>query len=230
MKCAIFSDIHGNMSALREMFADAAELRVEKYLFAGDVFGYFYEQDEIVSILMENKNLYCVKGNHDENYLKACEDKQYQMEMSDKYGCSYQIQLKKDKRKWLSLLPSCLEIQLGKRKICMVHGNLQDRLNGRIYPDALKEIPEAVKYDLLIMGHTHYGMLFKQGNCIILNPSSLGQPRDKQGFRYAIYDTEKNSVQFREVCINIEELLEQVKKRESSKRNREYLFKCYGEE
>ena len=55
-------------------------------------------------------------------------------------------------------------------------------------------------FDLMVYGHTHYPVKWVRNNKIIINPGSLGQPRDrKQGACWALWDTTRNSVElFRE--------------------------------
>lgn len=46
MKIAICSDIHGNQYALNNFFKDIETQKIDKVLFLGDVFGYYYGQKE----------------------------------------------------------------------------------------------------------------------------------------------------------------------------------------
>lgn len=81
MKIAICSDIHGNQYALNNFFKDIETQKIDKVLFLGDVFGYYYGQKECLQKLMECNKVYCIKGNHDQyfldlkkscNYFKSC--------------------------------------------------------------------------------------------------------------------------------------------------------------
>ena len=42
---------------------------------------------------------------------------------------------------------------------------------------------------------------------MIINPGSLGQPRDGHGFSYCILDTETGGIDFKSVDIDIDKLL-----------------------
>ena len=56
MKLCVFSDIHGNMDAFNKMI-EAEKNNVDGYIFLGDIFGYFYEQSEIIDKLRSIKNI-----------------------------------------------------------------------------------------------------------------------------------------------------------------------------
>lgn len=225
MKVGIFSDIHGNLGALNEMFKECYDRGVTTFLFAGDIFGYFYEQQEIISLLMKMDNLSCVIGNHDAKYLECLKNEELMNEMIEKYGVSYRTQLTVEEIEWFKRLPRKLSFGIDNKRICMVHGSLQDELNGRIYPDSIIPLLDILDYDLVIMGHTHYQMLVKEHNTLILNPGSLGQPRDKKGFSYAIFDTDSNEVEIHKVSLDTRQLYEQIKRKEISITNKQYLIR-----
>ena len=74
-----------------------------------------------------------------------------------------------------------------------------------------------MEYDYLILAHTHYRFLQKVGKTTVINPGSLGQPRDKNGFSYCVLDTKTGSCTFKNVNPNISELLEEVQKKDGDK-------------
>lgn len=225
MRIVIFSDIHGNSLALEQMLLDVRNENIKAYLFVGDIWGYFFEQDKCLSIIKNLPNVYAIKGNHDANYLVACRNSSYRREMIDRYGESYRNICSQENREWIDSIPCKLEIQLANKKICMVHGNLENHLDGRIYPDYKKSILGEYNYDMLILGHTHYRFHKKEGNSLIINPGSLGQPRDKNGFSYVIYDLDKDKAEFRSVRIDIKRLINDINIIETSTSNKNYLLR-----
>ncbi len=48
------------------------------------------------------------------------------------------------------------------------------------------------------------------GGTLIINPGSLGQPRDGKGYSFAVVDTDSQSVVFETVEISIELLYRQI--------------------
>jgi len=49
-----------------------------------------------------------------------------------------------------------------------------------------------------VMGHTHYPMLKRIGSTAVINPGSVGQPRDrKPGACWALFDTKDHTIELR---------------------------------
>lgn len=224
MRICIFSDIHGNIDALNRMLE--ADADADYFIFAGDIFGYFYEQKQIIDWLQNKRNLLAVRGNHDNNFLDSEQEKQ---ELIDRYGSSYCTVLTKEQSAYIKGLPPCLEVELEGKHFGIFHGGFADYLNQRIYPDSDLNM-EAIKgkYDYLILGHTHYRFLRIEENTMIINPGSLGQPRDGKGFSYCILHTDDNYCEFKTVNINTKSLLAEVREKDSNRSVCKYLHDKYG--
>ena len=223
MKICIFSDIHGNHEALTKMLS-YEKGNVEAFVFAGDIFGYFYEQIEIIQDLMHIPELLAVKGNHDDNYLKYKEKDS----LVERYGSSYDIHLPLEQINFISSMPDFIETTVAEKNIVIFHGGPNEHVTQRIYPDT--EICLDVlqnKYHYIILGHTHYRFIKKIDNTLIINPGSLGQPRDGKGFSYCILDTVDNSCQFKTIDVNIKKILLQVQKKDGNRTVFNYLVKKY---
>ncbi len=223
MKICIFSDIHGNLEALKKMLAYEIET-AEVVIFAGDIFGYFYEQIEIIQNLICIPKLLAVRGNHDDNYLTN-KDRD---SIINRYGSSYDLFLSPRQKAFLTSMPSFLETTIAGKKFGIFHGGPNEHMTQRIYPDTeicLETMQN--KYDYIVLGHTHHRFIKKVGNAWIINPGSLGQPRDGRGFGYCILDIDNNSCQFKTVDVNVEKLLLQVQKRDADRLVFEYLTKKY---
>jgi len=225
MRICIFSDVHGNYEALHKMLE--AELgNVEVFIFAGDIFGYFYNQSEIIRDLMELPNLLAVKGNHD-NYYLTCKEK---ANLTDKYGSSYLFSLTEEQTKFIASMPENIRTTIGGKKVGIFHGGPVDYMEQRIYPDSQMDFASLFgEYDIVVLGHTHYRLEKRVGNTLILNPGSLGQPRDGEGFGYCVLDMEDGSCCFKKVDIHVEELLLQVKEKDADKTVGAYLINKYRE-
>ena len=223
MKACIFSDVHGNFEAFRRMLS--AEKDVTCFIFSGDIFGYFYGQPQIIDEMM-SRNIFAVKGNHDVNYLNGANRNE---ELIDKYGSSYCTVLSERQMNYLSALPEYLEIEIFGKRFGVVHGGLEDHLNQRIYPDSTiqPQFTES-KFDCLILGHTHYRFARREGNTLMMNPGSLGQPRDGLGFSYCVLNLDNMSYEFKTIDLDIEILLEEVRTRDFNRHVYHYLAKKYG--
>lgn len=226
MKYVIFSDIHGNIIALDKMFAQLKGKNIDGYIFCGDIFGYFSHPKEVIQRLRKISGLNAVKGNHDNNYLLSLYDTVQKLEFAKKYGVSYFLNLSETEKKFICNLPDILKFDIDGLKIAVVHGSLDDHFNGRIYPDTtINDGALYSKYDIVILGHTHYQMMRYIGDTIILNPGSLGQPRDYRGFSYCILDTEAIQCTFYTVALDVEALLLDLINREKNMKIVDYIRK-----
>ena len=69
MTIAVFSDIHGNIYSLEKALKIMEQYKPDKYLFLGDMAGYYYYQNESIDLLNNLDDLISIKGNHDEYFL-----------------------------------------------------------------------------------------------------------------------------------------------------------------
>lgn len=224
MRICIFSDIHGNMEAMKGMFAATAD--ADLYLFAGDIFGYFYEQKQIIDCLRHKRNVLAIRGNHESNYLCCQQEKQTLIE---NYGSSYNAVLTKEQCAYIEELPDFLEVELAGKRFGIFHGGYEDYLNQRIYPDSdISAELICAKYDYVILGHTHYRFLRRVQETVVINPGSLGQPRDGKGFSYCILHTDTGYCEFKTVKIDLQGLLAEVRQRDFDRKVCKYLHDKYG--
>lgn len=226
MRAVIFSDIHGNRIALERMLQDTRDKDVDYYIFCGDIIGYFDETKEVINFMKDIPNLIAVRGNHDENYLKCMNDSKEKATYADKYGISYLLNYRNCEVNFLRTLSLTKSLVIDNQNICIFHGSESDYLNGRIYPDTQLDEYNIMKKDTLyILGHTHYRLFRKWNTNLIINPGSLGQPRDNNGFSYCIYDFLKKSLEFKTVEIDKKYLIQRLNKYESSEKVKNYLFR-----
>lgn len=225
MRYIVFSDIHGNSLALKSMMKQTINEKTDGYIFCGDIVGYFYEQEEVINQLCKwNERLYAVLGNHDFNYLNGLGDETYAKIFSQQYGRSYVEELSVSALTFLQRLPCALSLIIDGKRVLVLHGSLSDPLDGRIYPDTEIEKKELYsRYDVVFTGHTHYQMKKKCDKTLLINPGSLGQPRDGRGFSYCIFDFEKMKVEFHTIEIDIKALIDNMLQRKEDMRLVAYI-------
>lgn len=246
MKICVFSDVHGNSIAWQNMYRKEKD-SVDKFLFLGDIYGYFYDQAAIIKDFMENDNIIAIKGNHDEYYIKnflnltGAELKEVDevvdyaediwSELVNKYGCSYRQRLDKQYKQYLLKLPDYRSLEIDGKRIGLFHGGPGDYLEQRIYPDTEITTDTVIdvyeSFDYVFLGHTHYRMDKMKGNCRVVNPGSLGQPRDNNGFSYCILDTENDTIEFRTVEADLDTLLTEANILDGETDMYKYLIRKY---
>ncbi len=218
MRYAVISDIHSNLTALDAVLEAARPFDV--LLCLGDVVGYGPDPNECVARL-HSYPLTCIAGNHD---LAAIGQLDLSRFNPDERQANYwtRDELSRESRDFLSDLPNT--IKLG--SFLLAHGSPVNPVWE--YLDSLylaKDNFMRFDFQTAFVGHTHIALAiewdskqkeasFLQANAsalslakdrLILNPGSVGQPRDDDPrASYAIMDTEKMSWEFRRTPYNIE--------------------------
>lgn len=227
MKIIFFSDVHGNRYVIDQFFEDIKAIVYDKLIFGGDIFGYYYEQEYVLSVL-KRKNVHCLLGNHDRMFLDLIEGRRSESALVKKYGNSYKnigTKISKQSINFLYSLQSRYEIETDGLNLGFVHGTVDDPLDGRIYPDTeIENMSGYEKYDFVFAGHTHHKMIKKLRNgCTIINAGSIGQQRDGKGCSYVIFDTIKPSWSFKVCEYSVDRLLRDISEKEELEQMKEKL-------
>ena len=88
MKIVFFSDIHGNQYAYQSLLDDMKPLQPDLVVFGGDIFGYYYGQEEIINDIRK-RGYICLLGNHDKMFLDYLEGTVNSDYLIGRYGNSY---------------------------------------------------------------------------------------------------------------------------------------------
>ena len=190
MKVGIISDIHSNKEALRAVLEELDSMNVEKILCCGDLVGYCASPNETVGMI-ERRHITCVKGNHDQGISGG----NFRFNPSARKALEWNKEKLNEKNKdFLRSLPERKVITLDNRKALLVHGSPRDPIKEYVYPEDVSErwieTNKISDYDLVIMGHTHAPFTKRIGGTLIINPGSVGQPRNREpGAHYEIIDT-----------------------------------------
>jgi putative phosphoesterase len=201
MKLGLLGDIHGNSCALRAVLSAAETRGVEKLLVTGDLVGYYFHPAEVLAVLAEWE-VFAVRGNHEDMLAKARTDSAFLSSVEEKYGSGLRCameQLQESELDELCGLPYSLELNIDGCKILLCHGSPWDP-DQYIYPNSEPALMERFverKDDVIVLGHTHYPMRREIGKTLIVNPGSVGQPRNrKPGAQWALLDTVNRTVEF----------------------------------
>ncbi|QGN07571.1 YfcE family phosphodiesterase [Halorhabdus sp. CBA1104] len=203
MKIAVISDIHSNKVALEAVVADLPD--VDRIVSAGDVVGYGPWPADCLEWVRE-REIPTVQGNHD----RAVATGEYPS-FNDMAAAGVEYareQLSIDQREWLASLPTEQELFDGRLKV--VHGH-PDNPDHYTFPEEFG--PGLLgDEDVLVLGHTHvqHAEQFTEG--IVLNPGSVGQPRDSDPrAAYAVVDLDAMTFELRRVEYDVGEVLTAVR-------------------
>jgi putative phosphoesterase len=216
LKIAILGDIHGNHLALEAVLYSALKESVDCLLVTGDLVGYYPFVREVVELL-DPWDRKVVAGNHEAMLRIARIDQPYLESITEKYGSSLKIAIETLTDAQLDSLvnmPKTIELELNSMSITLCHGSPIDA-DEYIYPDAdLSKLQwlRHISSELIICGHTHYPMLLEWKGKKILNPGSVGQPRNGVSkAHWVLFDSEDKTFQFMLEDYHINTILAAVK-------------------
>lgn len=181
MRIGILADIHGNSPAL-ELILPSLLNQVEKIMFLGDLCGYYPFVEECLS-LWDQERIIAVRGNHDEVLVRCIERQEPpKKEYEESYGSALRRTLGNLSNRSVSMLkslPLSKLLSIKGVKFALYHGSPWDPLEGRVYPDYDDwDRFNEVAADIILLGHTHYPFVKYHLGKLIVNPGSVGQPRD----------------------------------------------------
>ncbi|RQH00963.1 metallophosphoesterase family protein [Natrarchaeobius oligotrophus] len=205
MKVGLISDVHGNLVALEAVLADMPP--VDELCCAGDVVGYNPWPGECVDELRA-RGVPTVMGNHD---AAVVGDAPFRFNGMARAGVEHaREELTDEQRRWLASLPTeRLECD-GRVKLVHGHPDDPDRYTRYTYPKEFSPRLLADE-DVLVLGHTHVQGASQYAEGIVVNPGSVGQPRDgdpRAG--YAVVDLEAMAVETHRVEYDVDAVREAV--------------------
>jgi len=239
MRTAIISDIHGNLEALNVVLADIDRQGIERIVCLGDVLGYGPNPVECVDLVAERCE-WCLMGNHD--FAVLYEPKNFNLAAQEAaFWTRAMFEAETDAgraaRRWEFL--GRLRVRLLEREFLCVHGTPRKPINEYLFPEDAVNSPAKMQmiFDrierLCLVGHTHVPGVFtldanqadfyppgeldgvyqiNSGEKAIINPGSVGQPRDLDPrSSYAILDHEKNTITFIRLPYDVESVVAKIK-------------------
>ena len=170
MRVGIISDIHANVQGLR--LALDAMGDIDELLCLGDsIFEYQFSNDVIG--LLRDRQAHVIQGNHEEVFLSEAGRRARERPGIDAALLG-----------WLADQPHRRTVELGGRRILMVHSTPWEPRGGYVYPHSahLERFAEA-DADFVLYGHTHAQVVRQIGRVTIVNPGSAGDARDSNNGR-----------------------------------------------
>lgn len=200
MKIALLSDIHANEIALAAVLAEARADGAERLLCCGDFVGYYHAPAAMWELLAA-WDWDGIRGNHEDMLEQWIEGKDREA-IHRRYGSGIAIaaEMPTTPRAELLALPARRELAIEGRRVLLCHGSAWDP-NHYVYPTADDDERRRMAnegQDLVVFGHSHYPVRWRIGGTTIVNPGSVGQPRErKPGACWAMWDAGSMEVTLR---------------------------------
>ena len=207
MRTLVVADIHSNwpaLAAIREPF--------DQCICLGDIVEYGTDPVPCIDWVMRHATE-VIRGNHDHavaQFVPARDGGGFRRLASATRGLHWDA-LDAPRIRYLARLPVTRYIDIDGLRVLLVHATPRDALDEYLGPDAdaWAERLVGIEADLVCVGHTHQPFHLKIRNQQVLNPGSVGQPRD--GDPRASYALIENGrIELRRVEYDIDATLRQM--------------------
>ncbi|MFQ6123495.1 MAG: metallophosphoesterase family protein [Candidatus Heimdallarchaeota archaeon] len=173
----MISDIHSNIYALDAVLRHLED--VDILITCGDTVGYGANPNEVIERLKEYSILN-ILGNHD--VCSVLKEPTRLVSHAAMTALWTGDQLEKVHKRYLQQLSFMQWLQVEDIEILTVHGSFKEPLTEYIYPYLpefyFSQLLADAESDLVILGHTHIPFQIKVNKGVVINPGSVGQPRD----------------------------------------------------
>jgi putative phosphoesterase len=176
MRIGVVSDVHGHVANL-EAVLRRFDTEADVVWCAGDIVHEYRFHTQAVRLLRK-AGATAIQGNHDMVLLSPA-------------GVQARGGADAEELAWLGSLPYQHEVVEDGRRIRMVHGSPWEPYGDylRAHNPKWRQADE-LGVDILVCGHTHEPMVERFGATLVVNPGSLGEPRQPdRSATYAIIDT-----------------------------------------
>lgn len=219
MKYGIISDVHSNLPALEAVIDELNKRKPDKILCLGDTVGYAANPNECCKLVREISDV-TVIGNHDSVIAGLTPLSLFNSVAKE--ACIWTVQhISPENKRWLEKLPLTRKVD----NFVIAHGALSNPNKWKYVlslEDALEEFSLNNFDKLCFIGHSHIPITFyvragrynlimdskfklESGCRYIINPGSVGQPRDGDPqASFGIFDTENMKMEIIRVAYDIE--------------------------
>lgn len=226
MRVLVISDIHANYAALEAVLQDAGQ--ADETWCLGDLVGYGPDPNAVVEEVREIPNLTCLLGNHDMAAIGKMPLEAFNGEARRSLAYHQNV-ISASNMEFMRSLSAAVKVR---GESALAHGSPRDTL----WEYILNTLTARQNFDHFdtpwcFVGHSHVQCFFALDEAndrvtfnhtkpdhaislrskLILNPGSVGQPRDRDPrAAYAIYDTEARTWTPRRVTYNVEEVQRRI--------------------
>ncbi|NQS99710.1 MAG: metallophosphoesterase family protein [Candidatus Omnitrophica bacterium] len=224
MRWGIFSDIHGNLEALKAVVAAFGKEDIDKYLCLGDIVGYGANPRECIAQVKKMEAV-TIAGNHDWAAVDLFDPDLFNPHAKTAVLWTGQ-NLAQEDREYLKNL----DLVFQQEELTLVHASLDspEQFEYVLDVSATGRTFSLLKTRLCFIGHSHIPAIFsKQGQnyryllqpklkieddkTYIINTGSVGQPRDGDPrATYVVYDSKAGQLQIKRVSYDLRQTQDKI--------------------
>jgi putative phosphoesterase len=223
MRILVVSDIHANWPALA-----AIEEPHDVCLCLGDLVDYGPDPTLCVRWAMDHAD-YAIRGNHDHGVAQG-------VEVTGEHGYRYLTRVSRplmwdalgpEERRYLLQLPLTQRITLDGQRFLLVHGTPRDPLDEYLLKDRdtwARQL-QNIDADIVCVGHSHMQFQLQIDKVVVLNPGSVGLPRDGNP-RAAYAVIEDGKIELKRVAYPVEETIARIESSALPERAKQMFSHC----
>jgi putative phosphoesterase len=177
----VVSDLHANWPALRAVIDKE---RYDRAVVVGDLVAYGPDAGEVVDWVSRHATA-AVEGNHDDALVfgSDCRCSPSSKPLATATRAIHRSVLTAEQIHYLEALPRTAMLEVAGSRFVLVHASPRDPLyRYTLTPSASDEHVRGevsgVEADYVLLGHTHLPMVRLIDGKVVVNPGSVGQPRD----------------------------------------------------
>ena len=195
MKLAVFSDVHGNLPALKAMLNDTGV--VDGYISLGDVVNYGPWANECVEVIAGLPNVIMLRGNHEEYFLAGKYDGTNEVAKAFFDHC-YPVFTPTD---LIANLPADYKLN---------NFTFSHTINNQyVYADSTITLDSNY-----VIGHSHHQFKIEQLPFVLYNPGSVGQNRKYINvINYLLLETETMECEFKSLTYDESLVIQEMRTR-----------------
>ncbi len=224
MLYGVFSDIHSNFEALKKVLDFFRKNKIQNFICCGDIVGYCPQPIECLNAIRAIDNLAIVAGNHDWAVCGKVDTRWFNT-LAVEVIELVKKELSGDMLDYMANVPEFVE----NKEFTLVHGSPRKHLTEYLLEESqILDNLEFWKTPVCFVGHSHFPLYFEynadknistdvirsprkiilnKGSRYILNPGSVGQPRDGNPFAScAVYDSESKSFEVFRLKYDVEKI------------------------
>jgi putative phosphoesterase len=220
MRVALLADIHGNLLGLNAVLDELEREQVDRIVCLGDV----AVGPQPTETLARIRSLDCpvLMGNWDAWFLDGFPDLPDELGRKlVEMGSWWSNQLDEESRGYMRTFEQVLTLDLGATTLAACHGSprsFEEGILATTPDDEVEEMLSGLDAQLVACGHTHFQLLRRVGESLLVNPGSVGLPFVRDGgvmqiapwAEYAVVtvDRDRLAVDFRRTGYAVDTLAE----------------------